>query len=314
MAISGTGTQNDPYLVSTVAEIASAISAIRAKTDDGTYYMRLTANIDGMWSKFPVIEYNATTTKFFDFDCRGYEIKNFTFEDGVLFGVLGDVIRNCTLYNFYSDDDSEGYIDGIKFVNSSLSCRMGNHVNTTLKNVIMTRCAFWCAIDDYDDSYPVINFIEGPDGPSGDDSCDENDIMLIIENYNTTEGTLISYSGAGSIFLPAQGKDTRVQGHITAITPATITKYPAISGSSISFRNSVINFDMPAYSGMVSSGAATNIVPTDSTGIINSDKILETTYCNYTMAGLIAVTNEEIVDADALTTKGFPVYDITPDE
>ena len=313
MAISGTGAQNDPYLVASVSDISDAITAVRAKTDAGTYYIKLTASIDGSWSKFPVLDFDDTTTKFFDFDGGSTDstpktITNFVFDDGVLFGVNGDIIRNTTLYNFYTDDDSNGYIKGVESINSSLSCRVDSHKVAQLDGIKMTRSAFWSYVENYDTAEPLVKFRESSATPGSDDNSNECDYMLKVVNVNHSSSLVKLFSDPG---LATVGVDSRIQGHITNITPSTIARYPAICDGNTYFENSVINFDMPAYSGTVS-GNATDIVPVGSTGIINSDKILETTYCNYTMNNLIAVTDTEMHSASQLTAKGFPVYDITP--
>ena len=314
MAISGSGSQNDPYLVASVSDISDAITAVRNKSDAGTYYIKLTASIDGNWTKFPVLDFDNTTTKFFDFDggsteSTPLEIKNFVFDDGVLFGVNGDVIRNCTLYNFYTDDDSNGFIKNVESINSSLSCRVGSHKAVDLSQIRMTRSSFWYMCDDFDANQPVVLFRDSSMTPGSEDNSNECDYMILVTNMNATQASIF----ASTSMIPTIGVDTRFQGHITNITPDTITNYPALS-SEASFENSVINFEMPAYSGTVSSGNATDIIPVGSTGIINTDLVHESTYCNTTMNNLIKVTNLEIVDADTLTNKGFPVYDITPDE
>lgn len=314
MAISGDGSQATPYLVNTVAEISEAITAVRAKSSAGTYYIKLNATIDGGWGEFPVLDFDDGTTKFFEFDCGSKddtpkEIKNFLFPDGVLFGVEGDVIKNATFYNFYTDDDTNGYISGVEAVNSSLSCRVNSHKEPCLNDIRLTRSAFWCGVDNYDSDKPVVNFRQATATSGSEDNSNECDYKVVIDKMNATEAVIFDGPGA----IPTIAEDSRFQGGITSITPASITAYPALCGTNVAVENSVINYDFPLYSGSVS-GSATYLVPAGSTGVINTTKILDTTHTTYTTGanGMIAATDTEMHSASDLTTKGFPVYDITP--
>ena len=316
MAISGSGSQNDPYLVASVADISDAITAVRAKSDAGTYYIKLTTSIDGNWTKFPVLDFDDATDKFFDFDggsteSTPLEIKNFVFDDGVLFGVNGDVIRNTTLYNFYTDDDSNGFISRIEFVDSSISCRVGSHKEILYDSIRTTRCAIWCHADAFDKNgnvaYPLCTFEKNNNSDTL--VCDESDFYLKVIDYNVNNYDVPLIRGVGTI---SSMIDSRIQGEITNITPASMYKYPAII-EGVTPGNSVINFDMPAYSGTITSGSGTHIIPPSITSkcIINSDKIKETNYASYTGDNVIPVTDTEMHSASQLTTKGFPVYDIS---
>lgn len=314
MAISGDGSQATPYLVNTVAEISEAITAVRAKSSAGTYYIKLNATIDGGWSEFPVLDFDDSTTKFFEFDGGSKddtpkEIRNFLFPNGVLFGVNGDVIKNATIYNFYTDDDTNGYISGVESINSSLSARVDSHKAAVLDDIRMTRSSFWCAIDNYDTDEPVVRFRQATATAGSEDNSNECDYKIPIANMNATEAVIFDGPGA----IPTVAEDSRFQGGIESITPSSITAYPALCGANVAIDNSVVNYDFPLYSGSVS-GSATYLVPAGSTGVINTTKILDTTHTTYTTgaSGMIAASDTEMHSASDLTTKGFPVYDITP--
>lgn len=311
MAITGDGSQATPYLVASVSDISDAITAVRAKSEAGTYYIKLTASIDGGWAEFPVLDFDDSTTKFFEFDggskdSTPKEIKNFVFPNGVLFGVEGDVIKNTTMYNFYTDDDTNGYIKNIEAVDSSISSKIASHNAITADNVKFTRTAFWCGVDDYDVNLPVLKFRAATATPGSEDNSNECDYKILVENMNATEAVIIDAYGS----VPSIAEDSRFQGGITTITPDSITKYPALCGN-IYPDNAVINYDFPAYSGTVT-GSTTALVPAGSTGVINTTKILDTTHTSYSGVGLIPVTDTEMHSATDLTNKGFTVYDITP--
>ena len=306
MALSGTGTLADPYMVSTLSEISDAFTACRAKSSAGTYYVKLADDIDGRWSNWPdTISFDTADGKIIDFDMDGNSIINYI-ANRKMFEMDGDIFRNGAIYNIYSERCSAGLISGIKVVDESLSAYIKNFTATVLEECSFERGGFWFKIENYNVAEPVVTFrpyeVSDENGPY---QFEETDCKINVANVNTA--TCVLFDNIQQI----AGDVSRIQGDITNITLDEITSYPAISGSSVAFVDSVTNFDMPDYEGTVTSGTATVIVGAGTTGIINSDKIDESTYASYTMVGLIPVTDAEIIDSATLTLKGFPVYDVT---
>jgi hypothetical protein len=81
--------------------------------------------------------------------------------------------------------------------------------------------------------------------------------------------------------------------------------------SDVAVENSVVNMELPDYTGTVSS-SPTTIIGTGTTGVINSDLIHDANDADYSMLNLIDVTDSEMHSAADLTDKGFPVYVISP--
>lgn len=313
MAISGSGTQNSPYLVSTIAEIIEAFGECRDQETAGTYYVKLANDIDGDWAEWSSdIDFHSDTDRLIDFDLDGHSIKNFMLASRI--GCMAkDTFRNGKIYNLYSDRMTNYILSRIKFVDMSLSAFIGDCKSTLFDGCEYSRTALWLRIKESNaqsgySNHPILTFndysISDTDGPY---QFNESDVKVVVDNVNTAKFCIFEANGPSS---PIIGEKCRIQGEIKAITPGSITEYPAIMSSDVASENSVINFSMPAYSGTVTSGEATTIIGVGTTGIINSDLISEETYADYTMLNLIPVTDEEMHSAIDLTAKGFEVYDI----
>lgn len=306
MALSGTGTHADPYLVSSLETIVEAFEACRNKSDAGTYYVQLVDDITGGWSNWPsTISFDTADGKFIDFDMNDHSITNYIVNNKKLFEMDGDIIRNGAIYNIYSERCTTGLYSGIKIIDQSLSAYVKNFTATLLDECSFERGGFWFKIENYNAEEPVVSFrpyqVSDENGPY---QFEETDCKINVANVNTE--TCVLFDSVQQIV----GDVSRIQGGIVGISLDEVTSYPAIASSSVAFVDSVINYDMPAYEGTVTSGTATTIVGAGTTGIINSDKIKESTYASYTMVNLIPVTDAEIMDSTALTLKGFPVYDV----
>ena len=312
MAVTGSGTQQDPYLVNTYADIAEAF-ALRS-TGSGTKYVKLMSNIDGGWGQWTPINVSSGLNAI-DFDLNEHEIVNFYAESGMFFMKAGaDIFRNGAIYNIVSEELETSFISGVKFYYMSLSSKIKRLASEcALDENEYNMCATRLDIDELNgpsSGTPSIVKFADPSllDPDSSKKSVVSDWLINIKNCNVSELEIFTV-GSGQIVA----ENNRVQGKITNITGATITNYPAISSSDVAFENATLNYEMPAYSGTVSSGFATTIIGTGTTGVINSSLIHESTYASYTMLNLIPVTNTEMLSADTLTQKGFTVYDITPD-
>lgn len=315
MSVTGSGTQVSPYLVSTVQDIDMAFQMCRSKESAGTYYVKLTANIDGRWGEWPLdVDYHSDSDRMIDFDFDGHYIRGFKSPDR-MFAMAKDTFRNGTIYNIFRESGSTSYLmSKIKFKRMSVSAYLKESKSEILTGCEYKQTAVWLKVEDYNAQngyqyHPLLTFngysLSDQDGPY---QLDENDMMFLIDRVNTPVCVLMQ---ANSPTSPIIGENCRIQGKITDITPATITSYPEIMTSDVAVENSVVNMELPNYTGTVSS-SPTTIIGTGTTGVINSDLVHDADDANYTMLNLIAVTDAEMHSSADLTDKGFPVYDISP--
>lgn len=306
------------YEISTISDLEDAISEIREKSSAGTYYATLMNDIDGGWEEFPTISDYTANGRYIDFDLNGHEIKQFTLPStGLIYLAAGDILRNGSIYNIYGEDLASPFLAGVNLSKMSISAKVKNCTGTPLSNVMFDRCATWLDIENFDPASTIIAgdpryliTLRAPDilDPDTSKNCEESDFYIHIKNYNVTKGYIFkSLGGSTGLSTP---RYCRLQGGIDSITPSTIEEYPYISDSDVGLIETVFNFSLPTYSGTIS-GTTDKLYGVGTTGVINTDLILSSNV-DYTMQGIIAVDNTTMHNAEALTTAGFPVYDISP--
>lgn len=311
MSVTGTGTQADPYLVSTVQDIDMAFQMCRSKGSAGTYYVKLTANIDGQWSEWPLdVDYHSDSDRMIEFDLDGHYIRGFKSPDR-MFAMAKDTFRNGQIYNIFRESGSTSYLmSKIKFNRMSVSAYLKESKSEILTECEYKQTAVWLKVEDYNAQsgyqyHPLLTFsgysASDQDGPY---QLNETDMMFLIDRVNTPVCNILQ---ANSPTSPIIGENCRIQGEITDITPAAITSYPAIMTSDVAVENSVVNIELPDYTGTVSS-SPTTIIGTGTTGVINSDLIHDADDADYSMLNLIDVTDTQMHNADDLTDLGFEVY------
>ena len=311
MGVTGSGTQSEPYLVSTVADIDMAFNYCRTKESAGTYYVQLSNDINGNWREWPIdIDYHTDSDRVIDFNLNNHEIVNFKAPNR-MFAMAKDTFRNGLIYNIFRESGSTSYLmSKIKFNRMSVSAYLKESKSEILTGCEYKQTAVWLKVEDYNaqDGYqyhPLLTFngysVSDQDGPY---QLDENDMMFLIDRVNTPVCVLMQ---ANSSTSPIIGENCRIQGKITDITPAAITSYPAIMSSDVAVENSVVNMELPDYTGTVSS-SPTTIIGTGTTGVINSDLIHDANDADYSMLNLIDVTDAQMHSADDLTNLGFEVY------
>lgn len=310
MAITGSGTQTDPYLVSTKADINDAFHMIRYSPESGTMYVKLTADIDGGWDEFGEIDVHSGNNTI-DFDLDSHSITNYQVTQRMFGLKRGDVFRNGKIYNLYRDNSSSNLFGDGEFEDMSLSAYIKNFKETLFVDAKFTRCAVWIKINEYNapDGYsykPIIEFRSSSIlVPGSELLCEESDFMVLVDNVNTPVFKI--FDGDGSSYVV--GEDCRIQGKITSITPDEISKYPYISDDTyVSFTNSVFNYEVPEYTGTITNNSNDDrIIGAGSTGVINTT-LLHSVNARYAMIGMIAVTDAEMHSVSDLNTKGFEVY------
>lgn len=298
------GSAANPYLVSTMTELEEAFTTCRAKTTAGTYYVELTANIDGGWKELNTLDYSSNTNNIIiDFNLNNHYIRNFIV-DNQIFKMDSDIFRNGQLYNFFTDSSEDVLWEGIDFINISVSNYIKTLDEAAFNDCTFTRSAVWGKVEECNADHYIDFRAYDPLDPDGPYQFEESDSKILINNLNNDDFSIF-YDSTTIV-----GRYSRTQGEVETITPNTITNYPAIM-SGVSFIDSVINYELPAYSGTVSSGTATTIVDTGTTGVINTTLVHESTYAEYTMLNLIEATDTQMHSATDLNTLGFEVYDIS---
>lgn len=309
--ISGDGSEYSPYIVNSYADLTEALRLIRLKETTGTYYAKMMSDIDGEWEEWTRIASSNADGKFMDLDFNGHAIKNFMLPSFGMFTLAdGDIFRNGYIYNTYAEELTGPVIENIETINMVVSSYIKTCTYRPFYNVKLDHCAYWCTVEDFNTEMSrlqamVVFKADDPLVPDSAYLCEESDFYFHIKNCNLTNFWLLKCGGTF-----ATPRYTRIQGSIDNITPDTIVEYPYISDSNIGLIESVINFEMPAYSGTVSSGTATTIIGTGTTGVINTELIHEQTYAEYTMLNLLEVTDDQMHDADWLTANGFEVYKV----
>lgn len=317
--ISGDGSQAHPYEITSVEDLRETITTIRAKDTAGTYYAVLVNDLDGAWEEWSRIQSSSANGRYIDLDFNNHCIMQYTLTSsystcGLLHLDAGDILRNGAIYNIYADTLVSEILDNVETVKMSISAKCKESEVRPFARMKFTNTALWCDIDEYlpnglSSDLQYIVGLRAPASIAPEDArvCEESDFYIHIKNLNVSKFWV--FKSTSGLVTP---KDSRLRGGIDNITLDEIIEYPYISDSNVGFIDSVINFEMSAYSGTVSSGEASTIIGTGTTGVINTELIHEQTYAEYTMLNLIEVTNAQMHNAEALTTAGFPVYDITP--
>ena len=316
MAVTGQGTQESPYLVRSRDEIEEAFQLSRQSAVSGTKYVKLVKNIDGKWAQWQAIDFKNVSGNNIDFDFDNHEIANYYSEEIMFYmNESGDTFRNGRIYNIVSQNRYYVFIGGIKLVKMSISSKIYEQTgNSVLLYNEYSKCAVRLDIETFNPlltefDQRIVSFAGlNPNVPGSEYQSDTTDWMINIDNLNSTKFCVFD-SGSGNQVI---GENNRIRGKIGRITNDTITNYPAIADSPVAFENSVFSYEMPSFSGTVSSGQPTTIIGTGSTGIINSTLIHELTYANYTMLNLTPETDTDMHNADELTEDGFPVYVVNP--
>lgn len=290
MAITGQGTQGDPYIVHSYNEIKEAITRGHNSFGSALFYMELGNDIDcndyGTTFEWETIGVNNSSSVHYNFDLKGHTIKNFKVKSGnsvfqhaggaasvvkngkILNVYLGNAIAFCTLYS--------GVYTYSSLQNLSISINAG----TTITEDYMFRCGISrCAI-----------YIEGSTNkhifttyPSIGGTITDTDFL-----FNFTQSHSLDYiesSGRGI-------ERCRFRGTLGHNTDDYIFRNYVI--------NSVIDVVTDAHYSAYSGGAQNRST------IINRTKAPNITY----FQDMIPVTSEEIINGDALRAKGFEVVNV----
>lgn len=290
MALTGTGTQADPWIAHSYSELQTAFANLRSQ--GGTKYLELGNDIDCndygssfTWSALAVATGAGNAAMIFDL--KDHTIKNVQIaSSSTLFTFSNQgqsIIKNGKIRNVFMNGSNGfcNYIGGLytcsKLQNMSVSTNLTG-VNANVFNVAMDSCAVYA-----EGSLSKQIFVVQPNVGM---KLSNSDFLLKIDScanlFYTPSGDVTSISNC------------RVRGKANTSGGATLSaSYPA-------FENCVIDIETNA-STLASYGSGSP------TGVINTDKAPS----GFNTRGLTAVSSAEIINGDALRAKGFVVVNVS---
>lgn len=295
MAITGSGTQADPYIVHDYTELKTAC-------DNSNIYVELANDIDcntyGEDFEWKSVWLGSSS----DLDLKGHTIKNFkvfegTSNDSFVFRADNfSKIHNGKILNAYlarsqgfnklsgSTDSRWAYLENLSM---SINTGVGVNRNRIFESLDMNACAIYiegaigltsnsdnCYFNPYSRDYPIRN-------------CD-----IYVNHPNTDKEGHIFRAGSGSEKLV---KNCRIRG-VFNFKSAVYMDFAHFCGT----QNCV--WDLTSINAQ-----SLDIYTDTETGIVNIDKLPS----GFNTCGAIAVTSQEIINGDALRAKGFEVLNVT---
>lgn len=303
MAITGSGTQGDPYIVHSYSEIKSTMSNI----SDGLTYMKLANNIDCNdygedfeWAQCTP-EYSDINNKNINFDLDGKTIKNIKIKpNNVLFSTYGgSTIHNGEILNVFSPDAigiARGFngdlgIAGPTFKDISMSLSGTGCTGNMFLNCSFNSCAIYVEkafLNEHIFNYSI----------NASDAFKNSDFKIIVNNMNEKP-----------IFAKNKGYNVSFTMDSCRITGACKGKRcsGALVGDGGTVISSVVDVDFSLTTAAGGGAYAQNYIKGSSgSGVFNID----TTPDYYYIGGLTPVTSAQIRNGDSLRDKGFVVVNV----
>lgn len=289
MAITGTGTKDDPYIVHNYDELKEKYTEENGSSME--WYIKLVNDIDcndlgDDW------EWTAMTRGYGNkhIDLDGHTIKNIMIKSGssLFFDANGSTyIYNGKILNVFNNGATD-ISNGVKLNNVSISVNGTGLTGVAFSSTIFENCAVYFKSNKLNNSvfycrtYPY---------------CKNSDFYLDINDKNS-KGIFTNYSAEGASQLL---DNCRVRGYIGGKSD----QYYLLSGSC---NNSVIEVDTTNMSWESSFGSAYHIpCGASSTGIINTE--ISPNLSGGT-SGLTACTSAQMRDPDYLNSIGFNVVKV----
>ncbi len=199
----GSGTKDDPYLISNGEELLCFSNTVRGGTDYEGVYFALSSDIDLNWNEFPSIgvtsdfDYESASSFWGSFDGRGHSITGFYNCEQGLFGAIGGdssnresdmgVIKNLTVVGSvegrgYVDNDGDGYFDNLNYDIGGIVGRAqgGNIVN----------CHFVGAIELYGVGFHYYGGIVGEMEQGFVESCTVDAYITVVGEHRGVGGVV----------------------------------------------------------------------------------------------------------------------------
>ena len=283
MAITGTGTKADPWIVHNYDEIKDVL---QNKLDSDTY-AKLANDIDfkdyGDAWEWETITLRANWV--FEFDLGGHTIKNIMIKSGnsLFYGKSTvNVIRNGKILNVFNND-GESVIagNGLTLKDISMSVNGTGLTSYAFNQISMNNCAVYFKSNKLNQEVFLRANITSP--------FKNTDFYLDISNVNSKK-----IFGGSNNYLTID--NCRISGKLCG---ALVSKYLSLGGA----RNSVIEVDTT----LADCVSAQTIFSDVSTGIINTEISPNLTGGT---SGLTACTTAQMRDADYLNSIGFTVVKV----
>ena len=283
MAITGTGTKADPWIVHNYDEIKDVL---QNKLDSDTY-AKLANDIDfkdyGDAWEWETITLRANWV--FEFDLGGHTIKNIMIKSGnsLFYGKSTvNVIRNGKILNVFNND-GESVIagNGLTLKDISMSVNGTGLTSYAFNQISMNNCAVYFKSNKLNQEVFLRANITSP--------FKNTDFYLDISNVNSKK-----IFGGSNNYLTID--NCRISGKLRG---ALVSKYLSLGGAT----NSVIEVDTT----LADCVSAQTIFSDVSTGIINTE--ISPNLIGGT-SGLTACTTAQMRDADYLNSIGFTVVKV----
>ena len=283
MAITGTGTQADPYLVHSYEEIKSAYGTAASYT----IYIRLENDINcndygDTW------EWETITSSYnypFIFDLNGHTVKNITIKSGnALFEgkTNSSIIHNGKILNVFNNEGASVINgDGLILKDVSMSVDGTGLTDCAFNQISMDNCAVYFKSNKLNNEVFLRANITSP--------FKNTDFYLDISNVNSKK-----IFGGSNNYLTID--NCRISGKLRG---ALVNKYLSLGGA----RNSVIEVDTT----LADCVSDQTIFSDVSTGIINTEISPNLTGGT---SGLTACTTAQMRDTDYLNSIGFTVVKV----
>lgn len=298
MAITGQGTQSDPYIVHNYSEIKSTTAAV----PDGLTYMKLANDIDcndyGEGFEWESCTPSYTGNKNIDFDLNGHVIKNIKVKAGnVVFATYdSSKIHDGEILNIFTPDaigvarsfGGDLSIAGPTFKNISMSASGTGCTESMFLNCKFDSCAVY--IEKAFLNEQIFNY-----SVNASNAFKNSDFKIIVNNMNEK-----------SIFAKNNGYGVSFTMDSCRITGACKGKRcnGALVGDGGIVISSVVDMDFSLTTAANGGIYAQNYIEGSSgSGVFNID----TTPDYYQIGGLTPVTSAQIINGDALRGQGFVV-------
>lgn len=306
MAITGTGTEQDPFIVHSYDEIKEAVES-HPTTASTPYYSRLVNDIDcnsyGVDWEWETIELSSNRSggSHCDvLDLYGHTIKNVFIKDGNrLFTGTNTAypagVMNGKIINVFGSTPNKA-CENITLNNVSISLEFSSVGGYVFNNCIITNCAIYAIILHPNSNNPSLIFYSGQ-------GTNVKNVDIYAEIYNcASTGGAILHSSASNAYTDS----IRIIGKLTPANPSSPPKTKIATYKSL---NSVIDVDMSAYSFEGGSGVA-DIVGgnANNTTVINTDTLDPNGYT--VPSGYIIATSSQIKVGSELRGLGFLVVNV----
>ena len=321
MAITGSGTQADPWKVHSYDELKTVTTENTYCTVYSHAYIDLDADINcndyGANFEWETITLGHDN-RGFTFDLNNHTIKNIavklnnqlfnaSYHGSNVYGAwYSEFVGNGKLLNVFTQPSSGNYLivgDGVstrKVSNLATSVSLGNLAMGVFMNIFVENSALYIEQSETSTSGAIVLYSDNNIG--SDALCTLKNCDVLLKTSNQHICLVNSYHATDTY---ATITDCRIRGKSkAAVLPSCYICPHKVA-------NSVIDLDVTeaTYSSGISP-AYKKPMKAGSSGVINSDKKASNQPDDYFANGMATATNAEIINGDALRGKGFTVVNV----